>query len=67
MILQTSKVGIIIWTNINIYIYMYICICICKYIYIHIYETCSIKEILQLLRHCIRGKERIFMAQGGEF
>ena len=63
VILQTSKVEIFIWTNINIYIYVYVYV----NIYIHIYETCSIKEILQLLRHCIRGKERIFMAQGGEF
>ena len=49
------------------YKYIYIYVYVYVNIYIHIYETCSIKEILQLLRHCIRGKERISMAQGGEF
>ena len=33
IILQTSKVGIIIWTHINIYIYMYMYMQIYIYIY----------------------------------
>ena len=61
VILQTSKVEIFIWTNINIYIYVYVYV----NIYIHIYETCSIKEILQLLRHCIRGEREDFYGPGG--